>query len=118
MATDRMGWLCEDCYEWVPTLELAEQHSDDWQHSLAVCPESRRGLRMWIVHDHPLDFPDHWVVRPGRVPTGSASREYQPAPRAWPFETLEACHEFLAPFALTLIQRRDLDEPYVYEVWI
>lgn len=112
--TGRMGWLCEDCFEWVATLELAELHCDEWKHSLGPCPERNRGLRMWTIYDHPTDFPEHWVVRPGRA----LPNRYVPAPRAWPFDTLEQCHEFLAPFHLTLLQRGDPDEPNIAEVWL
>lgn len=112
--SDRWGWLCEDCFAWVPRKEDALAHCDEWQHSLGPCLESRAGLRMWTVYDHPRDFPDHWVVRPGRA----LASGYVPAPRAWPFETLEAVHEFLGPFHLTLIQRGDPAEPNIAEVWI
>lgn len=110
-----MGYLCEDCFVWVPNLELASAHMHEWQHSLGACPESNAGLRMWTVYDHPLDFPEHWVVRPGRA---TRHQGYVPAPRCWPFDTLEQCHEFLEPFHLTLIQRGDPAEPNIAEVWI
>jgi hypothetical protein len=113
--TDRMGWLCEDCYAWVATSEAAGAHCDEWRHSLAMCPESRRGLRMWTVYDHPLDFPEHWVVRPGRVLRDG----YHPAPRAWPFDTLEEARAFIDSLneGLVRIQGRDRSDPKIREVW-
>lgn len=115
---DRMGWLCEDCYAWVATLEAAEYHSDEWQHSLAVCPESRRGLRMWTIYQHPRDLDAAWVVRPSRV---LSETEIHPAPRHWPFDDLKAAHAFLAdlPDGLVCVQRVGEDpDPTIYEVWV
>lgn len=113
---DRMGWLCEDCFAWADTEEGALAHGDEWRHSLAVCPRSRRGVRMWTVFDHPLDFPEHWVVRPGRA----LPDRYVPAPRAWPFDTLDEAREFLAslPDGLTRIQGRDPHDAKIREVWM
>jgi hypothetical protein len=33
-----MGYLCENCLRWVPTLAEAEEHSDAFAHSLGPCP--------------------------------------------------------------------------------
>lgn len=120
-VTERWGWLCEDCFAFVLTEQEALVHCDEWQHSLGPCPERNAGLRMWTIHDHPLDFPEHWVVRPCRVVREELSRDGSgviQAPRCWPFDTLEQCHEFLEPFGLTRIQQGDPVEPNIAEVWV
>lgn len=120
---DRMGWLCEDCFAWAATEEQAGWHSDEWQHSLAVCPESRRGLRMWTLYQHPSDFEEPFVVRPSRVVKLREGEEPRaiPAPRAWPFNDLGEAHRFLLdlPDGLVRIQGPGEDsDPAILEVWV
>lgn len=31
--------------------------------SLSTNPPSKGGLTIWVVYDHPKDFPDHYVAR-------------------------------------------------------
>lgn len=105
-----MGWLCEDCFLWTTSLEAANEHSDVWRHSLAVCPESRTGVRMVTIHDHPTDHPEHWVVRYHRI-----LREGDQVGVGYLVESLEQAREHVDGMAL--IDANDPD-PHIAEVWI
>lgn len=71
------------------------------------------GLQMWIIYDHPADYPDGWVVRRRVVKAGSdvPDKDAQYAP------TLEEARKLL-PQRLTNIGRQPGDDPVIAEVWI
>jgi hypothetical protein len=72
-------------------------------------------LRMWVIYERPLDYPDWYVLRAWDivegVPVGVPEREAQLA------STLAAARELLPP-GLYNIGRQEEDEPQIVEVWV
>lgn len=74
-------------------------------------------LAMWVIYDHPRDFPRHWVVREWRVGIGELlfSAEHElfddvEHARAWLQQTMPG---------LMLVQRAGDDpDPVVFEVYV
>ena len=67
-------------------------------------------LRMWVVYDHPTDYPGSYVARMWLTekPTGSIVI----AP------TLEDLRWLLLSMGLTPIQRDPGDDPKIVETWL
>lgn len=72
-------------------------------------------MSMWVVYDHPLDWPDWWVARRWDIMKG----DNEPAASGAMFmnRTLEGLREALPPGLYCLPRFAD-DDPAVYEVWL
>jgi hypothetical protein len=70
-------------------------------------------LKMWVIYDHPRDFPDCFVARLWHVKAGVT--EATIAIRA--AGTLSEVRGML-PMGLVNIGRRIADEPQIVEVWV
>ncbi|HKX40909.1 MAG TPA: hypothetical protein VJO99_07110 [Burkholderiaceae bacterium] len=69
---------------------------------------------MWVVYDHPLDWPSHFVGRLHEVHTSGAS---VPTRQIVLSDTLDGVRRKL-PFGLTCIPRHPNDDPNIVEVWL
>jgi hypothetical protein len=72
-------------------------------------------MELFVIYDHPKDFPRHWVVRRWRV-TGRGSLEAQLRPTALT-ETLTKARRHI-PEGLIRIQRHPQDDPAIAEVYV
>lgn len=79
-----------------------------WGHAGHVRP-----LTMWVVYDHPRDYPDAFVARRWEIAPGVmiATQDAHTA------ATLEAVRERIPP-GLYRINRDQNDEPQIVEVWV
>jgi len=72
---------------------------------------------MWVVYDHPLDFPDSFVARKHIVVLGTdamliVTEEIELAP------TLREIRKLLEPLGLVCLPRYENDDPKIIEVWL
>lgn len=81
-------------------------------------------LTLYVIYDHPLDYPDKWVVRPQivlrRPGTGGSevsAQEVVEFGRAMGADSLEEAR-LLIPPGLANIGRMANDDPKIHEVWI
>lgn len=79
-------------------------------------PPDDRILPLWVVYDHPLDFPQHAVVRQQWAVSGSD--EPRRAPVACLFDTLEEAMVDCRDRGLYWIGRSRDDDIAIYGVWI
>lgn len=70
-------------------------------------------LSIWVIYDHPRDFPRDFVVREQRVKPGGA---IWLSPIAWCAPTLEEARKKL-PNNLFPMGRQPGDDPAIAEVW-
>jgi hypothetical protein len=104
-----------------------KQQSNDYTriHTLGICVcvveayrqtlEMNNCLTIYVIYDHPLDFPNHFVVRRwyiGMVPN-------KPVPDAKPMlaNTLTAARG-LVPAGLACFPRAQVDQKQIVETWI
>lgn len=68
------------------------------------------GLPIWVVYDHPLDWPDHYVARlwVGERPTGDMVLTF----------SLDALREHLADQGFVRLDRNKEDDPVIVETWL
>jgi hypothetical protein len=72
-------------------------------------------LTIWVVYDHPTDFPDSYVARPHFVMDDHSTVV---GPGAWVHDDLEIIRGGLASVGLTCLQRMDDDDPVILETWL
>lgn len=73
----------------------------------------RERLPMFVVYDHPADFPDHFVARLWvSVPQQMAFRFVLRA------RTLDALYDALEAFGLTHLSRQEGDAPEIIGSWL
>jgi hypothetical protein len=70
-----------------------------------------KGLEMWVVYDHPLDFPNVFVARrwEGVTPTGQVLVNVN---------LTELRHQIRARGDFIRWTRADDDDPKILEVWL
>ena len=74
-------------------------------------------MQQWVIYDHPVDFPEHyvvrcWVIGPGAPPGHTGE--------AWLRDSLDGAREVIAanyPGGYRL-NRQPGDDPVIVEVWI
>lgn len=69
-------------------------------------------LPMWVITDHPTDYPDDYVARLHMslpVPCATSVMLRRP--------TIEALRDAL-PYGLVKLERQVLDDPKIVEVWL
>lgn len=72
----------------------------------------RKGLTIWVIYERPIDYPDHFVVRPHHVlPTGTDVGD------AMLFESLEAARAAI-PQGLVCEQADPMDARCIVESWM
>jgi hypothetical protein len=69
-------------------------------------------LKQYAIYDHPIDYPDsfvvrEWLVRPGEVDVGDARIA----------ATLEEARAMI-PAGATLVEAGDFGDPKIIEVWM
>lgn len=74
-----------------------------------------RSLDMWVVYDHPTDFPDHFVARRWEV-----LRQEHPTDDVLTADTLEALRFTIEreKFCTVQLARSPGDDPKIVEVWM
>lgn len=75
---------------------------------------STEDLPMWVVYDHPTDFPEHYVARQHIV--GLAGQ--QPTGRVILADTVESIRVALYNIGLACIERNATDDPHIVETWL
>ena len=71
-------------------------------------------LPMWVVYDHPTDFPDQFVARQHIV--GIAGNT--PTDRTMGSNDIEKVRAALRNLGLVKIDRSPEDDPVIVEVWL
>lgn len=69
------------------------------------------GLPIWVVYDHPTDFPESYIARLWDGMTNTATASYLLAP------TLDALRARLPP-ELVQLARHEEDDPAIVETWL
>jgi hypothetical protein len=72
-------------------------------------------VALWVIYDHPTDFPDHFVVRKWNRMGGSTT--LAEGLNCWQACSLEEARRFIPPEAIN-IGRLKQDDPVIVEVWI
>lgn len=75
---------------------------------------ARNELPMWVVYDHPTDYPGHYIARQHVV--GIAGR--QATDRVMMHAELEPIRAALANCGLVCLTRDSDDDPVIVEVWV
>lgn len=70
-------------------------------------------LSMWVIYDHPLDYPTEFVARRHEVDT--AHRVTDDVITA---DTIDDLRELFTDRGLYCILRSDGDDPYIVETWL
>lgn len=73
-------------------------------------------LTIWVVFNHPRDYPDKVVVRGQDIVPGSLEPRHHPECRL--FDSLEAAREPLERRGLHRLPRHPSDDPCIVEAWI
>jgi len=71
-------------------------------------------LPMWVVYDHPSDYPAHFTARLHEISSGVHLVTDQVLTSA----TLEPLREQLAQRGLICITRNEEDDPVIVETWL
>ena len=66
---------------------------------------------VWTIHEHPSDYPEHYVARPFSSRRGAPFAQCMTAP------TLDAIRDML-PVGLTPMARAESDDPVIVESWV
>lgn len=71
---------------------------------------------IWVVYDHPADYPDRWVVRAHRIETDREVR----LGRALLADTLEEARQLIPieRFGLVRMDPSPDDDPVIAETWV
>jgi hypothetical protein len=77
-------------------------------------PVSETDLPMWVVYDHPSDFPDRYVARQHII--GIAGQ--QPTDRTMVSLSLDSIRAALANLGLVCVVRSEEDDPVIVETWL
>ena len=71
-------------------------------------------MSMWVVYDHPLDYPTEFVARRHEV-TKEGSR---PTNEAMSSHSLDLLRDELVGRGLTCLTRSPEDDPKIVETWL
>ena len=76
-------------------------------------------LSMWVVYDHPKDFPDHYVARQWLVRMGERAAQIEATASVVQSDDLELLREvMLVDMGKVNIGRYDDDDPKIIECWV
>ena len=70
---------------------------------------------VWVIYDHPKDFPDVFVARPQFV---MEDHSVVPCKVAWANPDLDVIRNALAAIGLTCLTRSPGDDPKIVETWL
>lgn len=70
---------------------------------------------VWVIYDHPKDFPAAYVARPQFV---MADNSVQACRAAWTNDNLDTLRNALAAAGLACLSRAPGDDPKILETWI
>lgn len=87
----------------------------DWPPLPGLGPEE--ALAMWTLYDHPLDYPDFWVVRRCFATRGSSAEAvpvFDVVPR---LANSLAEARALVPYGLYRFPRQEGDDAFIVETW-
>lgn len=70
-------------------------------------------ITLWVIYDHPDEFPDHFVVRRQEISDGGAISFGM----AHTFDTLSAARAYV-PSGYSCLPRHPDDAPSIVETWI
>lgn len=76
-------------------------------------PNDRAVLNMWVVYDHPKDYPNGFVTRRWEIRPG----EPEATPDAIYTSSLERARALIPP-GLHRMERNPEDDPVIVEVWL
>lgn len=76
----------------------------------------KKDLLLWVIYDHPSDFPNDFVMRAHSALT--KSMEFSGALEPYYAGTLEQLRELAMDLGLVRLSRDQNDEPHIVEVWI
>ena len=71
-------------------------------------------LPMYVVYDHPLDFPDLFVVRRRDISPGCDT----PTDKVWTCPEIEPLRAWLRGEGMTCLPRDPADDPVIVETWV
>ena len=71
-------------------------------------------MSMWIVYDHPTDFPTEFVARRHEIVRGGS----RPTNEAMASHSLDSLREALVGRGLTCLSRSPHDDPNIVETWL
>ena len=71
-------------------------------------------LTFWVIYDHPLDYPEHFVLRRQHSMRDGTIQKEVTAITADSLETLRA----KIPYGCVNLGRSKEDDPVIREVWI
>lgn len=71
-------------------------------------------LEMYVIYDHPLDYPNHWVTRRWEV---YRNADPEPTEAFTLHATLEAARSAVPP-GKHRIQAMSEDDPTIIETWV
>ena len=77
-----------------------------------VTIDGQTGMPMYVIYNHPRDFPDHWVVRPHLIRKGG--KPSWPSPNGFLFDDLISARRFIPP-GMTKVFRHLKDDPVIVE---
>ena len=69
---------------------------------------------MWVLYDHPKDFPDKYVARKWHVQTGRGT----PTDEIITDDQLDELRKKMQHKCLTKIQRNTINDPIIIETWM
>lgn len=114
-----------------PTSQMASLHDLRYERDLlraalqAISDMVRKGaemndcLSMWVVYDHPRDYPDHYVARQFLIRTGTKTASVVATASIVQSDSLEIIREMmLDQMGKVNIGRYEDDDPYIVEVWV
>lgn len=76
-------------------------------------PRNDDPLMLWVIYDHPLDFPDHFVLRVFTIDNSGVPGTGGTAT----FDTLAEAQDAI-PAGAYNIGREPTDDPVILEVWL
>lgn len=70
-------------------------------------------LEMWVIYDHPRDYPNHFAVRRHVILPGVIGKD----PHVYLAPTLKQARKFI-PKGYVRVPRCPLDDPVILECWV
>lgn len=72
-------------------------------------------LTLWVIFDHPYDYPYNWVLRGNDIIRGAT--EPRPQDHVYLCNSLEEARAALPP-GMHCLGREPDDDPKIFEVWV
>lgn len=75
---------------------------------------------MWVIYDHPSDYPDAWVARQWvfEVGAGAADSSYKPSSILLTAQKLDTLRAKMLERGYVCLQRDPNDDPKIVEAWL